>query len=136
MSQKRPVDGFKWVKDLSKFNESFIKNYDENSNKGHFLEIDVWYPKKSFNLHKDLPFLPERAKLAKVKKLLCSLEDKKEDVIHIRALKQALNRELILKKIHRVIQFNQNAWFKPYIYINTKLKKKQNMNLKKISLSS
>ena len=46
MSQKLPVDGFKWVKDLSKFNESFIKNYDENSDKGYIFEVDVKYPKK------------------------------------------------------------------------------------------
>ena len=59
MSQKLPVDSFKWVKDLSKFNESFIKNYDENSDKGYILEIDVEYVKKLFNLHSDLPLLPE-----------------------------------------------------------------------------
>ena len=48
MSQKLPVDGFKRVKDLSKFNESFIKNYDENSDKGYFIEVDVKYQKKVF----------------------------------------------------------------------------------------
>ena len=63
MSQKLPVNGFKLVNELSKFNENFIKNYDENSNKGYFLEVDVEYPKSLFNLHKDLPFLPEREKL-------------------------------------------------------------------------
>ena len=41
MSQKRPVNGFKWVKNLSTFNERFIKSYNENSNKGQFLEVDV-----------------------------------------------------------------------------------------------
>ena len=41
MSQKRPVDGFKWVKKLSGFDECFIKNYDENSNTGYFLKVDV-----------------------------------------------------------------------------------------------
>ena len=46
MSQKLPVDGFKWVKDLSKFNESFIKNYNKNSDEGYILEVDVEYPKK------------------------------------------------------------------------------------------
>ena len=46
MIQKLPVDGFKWVEDLSQFDESFIKNYDENSNKGYFIEVDVEYPKK------------------------------------------------------------------------------------------
>ena len=41
MSQKLPVNGFKWVENLSKFNEDFIKNYDENSDKGYFLEVDI-----------------------------------------------------------------------------------------------
>ena len=62
MSQKWPVNGFKWVKYLSKFNEIFIRNYDENSNKGYFLVVDADYPKKIFDPHKDLPFLPERKK--------------------------------------------------------------------------
>ena len=56
MSQKFPVNGFKWIKKLTKFNEDFIKNYDENSNKGYILEVDVEYPKNLFNLHSDLPF--------------------------------------------------------------------------------
>ena len=63
MSQKLLVNGFKWIKKLSKFNESFIKDYDENSNKGYFFEVDVEYPKNVFNLHSDLPFLPERNKI-------------------------------------------------------------------------
>ena len=54
------INAFKWVKDLSQFNEHFIKNYDENSNIRYFLEVDVEYPKELFNLHKDLPFLPGR----------------------------------------------------------------------------
>ena len=62
MSQKLPVNGFKCVKELSKFNEDFIKNYDENSDRGYFLEVNVEYPKNLFNHHKDLPFLPERKK--------------------------------------------------------------------------
>ena len=103
MSQKWPVNGFKWAKKLAKFNEDFIKNYDENSNKGYFLEVDIDYPKELFSLHKDLPFLSERKKVQKVEKLICSIEDKKKCVIHIRALKQALNYGLKLKKVYRVI---------------------------------
>ena len=124
MSQKIPVNSFKWVKQkkLSKFNEDFIKNYDENSNKGYFLEVDIDYPKELFNLHKDLPFLPERKKVEKVEKLICSIEDKKKYVIYIRALKQALNHGLKLKKVHRVIKFNQKVWLKPYTDMNTKLR--------------
>ena len=77
MSQKLPVNGFKWVEDLSQFNESFIKNYDENSDRGYFLEVNVECPKNLFNSHKDLSFLPERKQLRKVKKLVCGKEDKK-----------------------------------------------------------
>ena len=97
------TNSFKWVEDLSKFNESFIKNYDGNSDIGYFLEVDIDYPKRLFNLHIDLPFLPERKKVEKVEKFICSIEDKKKYVIHISALKQALNHGLKLKKVHRII---------------------------------
>ena len=60
MSQKLPINGFKWVEDLSEFNESFIKNYDENRDRGYFLEVDVEFPKSLFKSHKDLPFLAEK----------------------------------------------------------------------------
>ena len=76
MSQKLPVDDFKWVEKLSKFNEKFIKSYHENSDKGYILAADVKYPKNLFNLHKDLPFLPKKVKSNKCKKLVCSIEDK------------------------------------------------------------
>ena len=75
MSQKLSVDGFKCVEDLSKFNESFIKNYDENSNKGYILEAD--YPKNLHKLHSDLPFLPERKKIRKCNNLACTVQDRK-----------------------------------------------------------
>ena len=137
MIQKLPVNGFKWVEDLSLFNESFIQNYDENSDLGYFLEVDVEYTKNLFNFQKDLPFLPvrekglhedlssllERKKLEKVEKLVCSVEDKEKYVVHIRGLKQALNNGLKLENVHRVIQFSQQAWLKPYIDINTRLRK-------------
>ena len=86
MSQKLPVNGFKWEEDLS-LSEDFIKNYDENSNKGYFLEVDVEQAKKLFNLHKYLPFLPEREKTKICKKLICNIRDKENYVVHIRALK-------------------------------------------------
>ena len=73
-------------------------------------------------MHSDLPFLVERMEINKSKKLVCNLHNKKEFLAHIRALKQALNHGLRLKKIHRVIQFNQKAWLKPYIEMNTKLR--------------
>ena len=97
MSQKHPVSGFKWVKNLSKFDKHFIKNYDENSDKGYLLEVDGEYPKDllsgvalnrvAFNLHMDLPFLQERNKIKKCNKLLCNIYDKENYVLHIRASK-------------------------------------------------
>ena len=123
MSQKLPVNGFKWVKNLSEFNESFIKNYDENNDIGYFLEVDIDYLETLFNLHKDLSFSPERKKVNKVEKLIYSIEDKDKYVIHIRVLKEALNHGLVLRKVHRVIQFNQEDCLKPYTDMNTKLRK-------------
>ena len=69
-------------------------------------------------------FYQKEKKFEKVEKLICSIEDKEKYVIHIRALKQALNHGLKLKKVHRVIQFIQKDWLKPYIDMNTELRKK------------
>ena len=119
MSQKFPVDGFKWKKDMLKFNEDCIKHYDEDSDKGYMLEVYVEYPENLHDLHSDLPFLPERMKLNKRSKLGCNLHDKNDYIAHIRSLNQALNHGLILRKVHRVIQFNQEAWLRGYIDMNT-----------------
>ena len=125
MSQKLPVNDFKWIKKekLSNFNEDFIQNYDENGNIGYFLEVDIDYPKELFNLHKNLPFLPESKKVNEVEKLICSIENKEKYVIHIRSLKQALIKGLKLKKVHRIIQFKQKSWLRVYINMNTELRK-------------
>ena len=76
MSQKLPVDGFKWKKDMFKFNEEFIKNYDEDSDKGYILEVHVEYLKNLHDLLSDLQFLPERIKINNCGKLVCKLYDK------------------------------------------------------------
>ena len=76
MSQELPVNGFKWEKNMLKFNEDFIKNHDEDGDKGYILEVDVKYPKNLHYLHCDLPFLPERMKINKCSKLVCNLYDK------------------------------------------------------------
>ena len=77
MSQKLAVVGFKWIKKLSEFNEDFIKNYDENNDKGYILEVDVKYPKNVFNLHYDLPFLPKGKKLKNARSLFVTYITKK-----------------------------------------------------------
>ena len=130
MSQMFPVNYFEWIKDISKFNRDFIKNHNEKSDEGYFLEVDVQYIGKLHDLHNDLPFLPER--IEKVEKLIANLHDKTEYVIHIRKLKQALNHRLVFKKVHKVIKFNQNVWLKPCIKMNNDLRKKQKMILKNI----
>ena len=122
MSKKLPVNGFKWT-DNNIINEEFIKNYNENDKKGYILEVDIKYPKTLHDLHSDLPFLPERMETNKCKKLVCNLYNKIKYVVHINSLKQALNHGLKLKKIYRIIEFNQKAWLKPYIDMNTELKK-------------
>ena len=133
MSEKLPVRNFKWIEkdDVSKFDEKFIKNYDENSDKGHILEVDVEYPKNICMLHSDLAFLPERMKINKCNKLTCTVQNKKNYVIHIRALKQALNHGLKLTMVHRIIQFDQETWQKPYIDMNTELRKHEKNDFEK-----
>ena len=70
-------------------------------------------------------------KTEKVEKLVTNLHNKTEYFIHIRNLKQALNHGLVLKKVHRVIKFNKKACLKPYTAMNTKLRQKQTIILKK-----
>ena len=62
-------------------------------------------------------------KIDKCKKLMCNLHNKKKYVVHIKSLKQALNNRLKLKRVHRIIEFSQKAWLKPYIDMNTELRK-------------
>ena len=87
--------------------------------------------KKLFDRHKYLPLLPESKIVNKVENLICSVEDKEKYVMHIRVLKQALNHGLVLRKIHRVIQFNQKDWLKPYIDMNAKLRKEAKNDFEK-----
>ena len=98
MSQTLPVNGFEWKKNIFKFDEDCIKNYDEDSIKGYILEVDVEYLKRLLNLRSDLPFLSERMKIKKCNKLVCNINGKENYVVHIRASKQALNHGSILKK--------------------------------------
>ena len=96
MSKKLPIGGFKWD-DTSKYTKE-TKNYDENGKYGALLEADIEYPKELHLLHNDLPFLCDRKQINKTSKLITSFEDKKEYVIHISALKQALNHGFKIKK--------------------------------------
>ena len=114
-----------WIKDTSQFNEELLKNYNEASDEGYFLQNDVQYPQKMHDLHNDLPFRLKNSNLG------ANLGNKTEYVIHIKILKQASTHSLVLKKVNRGIKLNQNAWLKPYIDMNTNLTKKANNDFKK-----
>ena len=96
MTEKLPVRGFRWMTDISRMDEEFVRSYDKNDIKGYILEVDVDYPNELQN------------KLI-YKKLVCNLQDKKNYVVHINVLKQALDHGLKLRKVHRVIEFDQEA---------------------------
>ena len=69
VSQKLPVNGFKWVKNVSRPNDRFIKNYYENSDIVYFLEVDIDYPEELFNLIKIYHFYQKEKKLINAKSL-------------------------------------------------------------------
>ena len=96
MPQKRPVNNFGWIKDTSQFNEDLIKYYNEESDDGHFLKLMFNILNNYKELHNDLQSLPEWG----------YSHDKIEYVIGINSLKQALNHRLLLKKVHKEIEFN------------------------------
>ena len=97
--------------------------------------MDIEYLKEFHKIHNDLPFVPKRMKIKKCRKLSCNLYDKENYVAHIRTLKQALNHGLILKKVHGVIQCNQNSWLKLYICMNTKSRTEAKKDFEKDFLS-
>ena len=90
MSQKLPVNNFKWIEDISKFNDNFIKSYNEESDRGYFPKIHEQYDKKLHEFHNDLPLLPERMKIEKIQKVFPNLHYKIQCVFHITNLKQAI----------------------------------------------
>ena len=125
MSQPLPTQvGFKWEKEVERFTTKKIAKLVKNGRKGYLLEVDVEYPEELHEMHNNLPFMPEKMKINKVEKLVPNLYNKEEYVVHIRALDQALKHGLVLKKVHRVISFQQSAWLKVYIDKNTELRKK------------
>lgn len=120
MSQCLPFQNFSWMTD---------PNFDVNSiaddaQYGYILEVDMDYPQKLHDLHRDLPFCPTRDKAPSARdfKLLATVKNKKRYVIHYRNLKQCLAHGLRLKKIHRILKFEQKPWLRSYIDVNTHLR--------------
>ena len=118
MSQPLPAGGFKWVD----VNPNEISELATRIDKGYLQEVDVSYPKELHNQHNDLPFMCERMEINGVEKLVPNLRDKKNYVIHIQALNQALQHGLRLDRIHRATEFDQSPWLKTYIDFHTQLR--------------
>ena len=118
MSQPLPTGGFEWVD----VNPNKISELATRTDKGYILEVDVSYSRELHNQHNDLPFMCERMEINGVEKLVPNLRDKKNYVIHIQALNQALKHGLKLDKVHRAIEFDQLPWLKTYIDFNTQLR--------------
>ena len=146
MSQYLPTGGFKWLteKQINKIN---LAQYNEDSNKGLILEVDLEYPKELHDLHNDYPLAAERVCVNKdmlseyckkiatkynistglVHKLIPTLSNKEKYVLHYRNLQLHLDLGLKVNKVHRVLEFNQSPWLKQYINFNT-LKRTQAKN--------
>ena len=75
MFQKLPVNNFEWIKDIYQFNEDFLKNYNEESDEGYFIEVNVQYLEKLHELYNNVPFSPEGMKIEKVEKVVANLYD-------------------------------------------------------------
>ena len=119
MSQPLPVDGFKWM------SEPELQNWNNlGDGKGCILEVDIEYPENLHDTHNEYPLAPERLRVNKVDKLIPNLNNKEKYVIHHRSLKQYLDLGLKLTKIHRGVKFNERAWLKDYIQLNTDLRTK------------
>ena len=122
MCKPLPTKGFRWMK------REELKDW---KNQACILEVDLEYPEKLHDLHNDYPLAPERVTVNKVEKLIPNLNDKKKYVIHHETLKLYLSLGLKLTKIHRGITFEESAWLKPYIDLNTNLRAKAQNDFEK-----
>ena len=138
MSQYLPTGGFKWLTE-KQINNLNLAKYEEDSNKGLILEVDLEYPEDLHDVHNDYPLAAEKVKVTEnmlsdysqkiakkykistglVHKLIPTLSRKEKYVLHYRNLQLYIDLGLKLTKIHRVLEFNQSAWLKQYIDFNT-----------------
>lgn len=139
MSQHLPLDQFLWIPEPELFTTESIMNIADDAVNGYILEVDLEYPTELHDTHNDYPcavehVIPDESmwspysldlairtehKPSKVAKLIPNLKNKTKYVIHYRNLKLYLQLGLKLTHVHRVIQFHQEAWLKPYIDFNT-----------------
>ena len=120
-----PTGGFSWIPEKHLLNVR-IDDLPDEFDEGYIFEVSPEYPEEVHEKHKDLPFCPEHGAPPgkNHQKLLTTLWDKEKYVIHYGYLKQVLRNGLKLKKVHRGLRFNQSAWLKQYIDLNSGLRKK------------
>ena len=113
MCNPLPVGDFEWMSDSELID---WKNYP------CVLEVDLEYPEDLHDLHNDYPLAPERLKTGGVEKLIPNLWNKSKYIIHHKTLKLYESLGLKIMWIHRGIKFEESAWLKPYITLNTDLR--------------
>lgn len=151
MSCLLPYDNFKFDKEPEKWTPEMIKCLGDNSPQGAIFEVDLEYPIELHDKHRYYPLAPEKMKIddtmlsqyaletreklglskSNVQKLVPNLYDKTRYVVHYRVLKFYLEQGLKLKKVHRVITFNQKAWMKEFINFNTNKRKQAQSEFEK-----
>lgn len=125
MMQPLPINNFQWCH--NEFNTEKILSLEDDASIGYIFEVDLDYPKTLHDWHKDFPLCAENRIVPSTKnekKLLLTLFNKEKYIVHYKMLKFALQQGLILKRVHRVLQFAQSKWLKPYIELNTDLRTK------------
>ena len=147
MSQYLPTGGFKWLTEK----EVDLSKFDDESEKGLILEVDLEYPEELHNLHNDYPLAAEKIKVTEdmlspycrkiaekfkvkvglVEKLVPTLSKKERYVLHYRNLQLYMSLGLKLTKIYRALEFNQSPWLKTYIDFNTKKRAKAKNSFEK-----
>ena len=146
MSQPLPTGGFQWVDDCDRLTET-ITEHPAGSRKGYILEVDLEYPEELHDVHNAYPLAPERMVVKKewmsdyqhgllgtgveVEKLVPNLYNKNRYVLHYRNLQLYLSLGMRLTKVHRALSFQQSCWMKPYISLNTELRKKATSGFEK-----
>lgn len=138
MSQFLPISDYTWCSveffgNESKEIEANILKIPDNSEYGFMMEVDIEYPESLHDLHNDYPFCCEHLNVgdSTQKKLVLTLYDKQNYVIHYRMLKAAIKHGLRVKKIHKVLRFKQSAWLNDYIMLNTNQRAKSKTKFEK-----
>lgn len=127
MCKYLPYKDFKWG-----CTEIDVTKISEEADTGYILEVDLEYPSELHDSHSDFPLAPEnRIGSEQLPKLMTTLYNKKNYVVHYMNLKYYLQHGLKLTKIHRVLEFQQKSWLKTYIDLNTELRSKAKNDFEK-----